>query len=220
MNEHDRMAELAPWYANGTLGTDERERFERHLESCSDCRRAVDQCRDLARSYPAADGPAPHPARVARLLERIDSGGGEALGPPRPKRGRFGRLLRSTPRPVRWLVAVQAAVLVVAAASALLSGERAASSGAPFRTLSAAAARESGDLRVVFVPEAGERDIRRLLLGARAEIVGGPTPVGAYTIELDASPAGASVGEALELLRASALVRLAEPIGAGRAASR
>ena len=37
-HEHPEIVELLPWYANGTLSTDERARVKRHVDACPSCR--------------------------------------------------------------------------------------------------------------------------------------------------------------------------------------
>jgi hypothetical protein len=54
--------------------------------------------------------------------------------------------------------------------------------------------------------------MRALLLEARAEIVGGPSPLGAYALALEPGVAGDSPEAVLSLLRADSRVRLAEPV--------
>ncbi|HEV3457380.1 MAG TPA: anti-sigma factor [Thermoanaerobaculia bacterium] len=124
------------------------------------------------------------------------------------RRGRQGlpgaRLLGSTPRPVRWALAGQlAAMLLLAAALAfgparrLQSASSAPASAASARnadyiTLSAPAAVGSStaavrpQIRLVFVETASEKQMRDVLLCTRGRLVDGPSPLGAYTLELPA----------------------------------
>jgi len=44
---HREIAELLPWYANGTLSADERARVERHLQRCAGCRRELEELEGL-----------------------------------------------------------------------------------------------------------------------------------------------------------------------------
>jgi anti-sigma factor RsiW len=219
---HSELELLLPWYATGTLAEDERRALERHLTACAACREELERCRVLgsvlARDTPPA--PAPHPAQLARLRARIARGELDREGEPERGARRASRLFRSwraTSRPVRWLLAAQTAALL--AAGAWIAAPD-AGTPRPFRTLAGA---ESGDrrasLRVVFAPGVQESQVRSLLLEVRAEIVGGPSPLGAYALALVPGVAGESPDAVLPLLRADPRVRLAEPIAeAGDAA--
>ena len=253
MNErNDRMegacrpvVELLPWYVNGTLEAEESHRVERHLAGCAPCRGELALCREMAAAMPAGESlaPASHPARLARLMDRL----GE---PPadRERRSRAGdiagRLRRwresvaETAPPVRWLMAGQLAAIavlgiaLVAAFLVLGGGEGGGTDptepGRTFRTLTdtPAAPTESIEstatapvpaagstrIRVVFDPAFTEADIRSLLLELRAQVVGGPSPLGAYTLEVPAGGADADPPEVvLDHLRAQPGVRFAEP---------
>ncbi len=46
-NQHAEIVELLPWYANGTLESEERARVQAHLQSCSACRMELDEMRGL-----------------------------------------------------------------------------------------------------------------------------------------------------------------------------
>jgi anti-sigma-K factor RskA len=201
---HAASAELLAWFVNGTLEAGERAAVEAHLASCAECRAQVDFWRQLTphvSSAPAA--PAPHPSQFRRLVARLD----EELDavPEAPLDGRFRRL----PRLWRGVVAAQAAAIVLLAGALLLPDSEAPTS-ASFRTLAAPAETpaELLRLRVVFDEQVSERELRGLLLPLGARIVGGPSPLGVYTLEL---PAEATPAEAAAALRARPLVRFAEP---------
>jgi len=176
----------------------------------------------------AAPAAAPHPAQLARLLARLDAvpsdpddedDAGEALPPP-ASASRRRRAFAGTPRAARWLIAAQ----LVALAGLGFYALRPAESPAPrtgYRTLATApAAAPHGVLRVVFAPETSEADLRALLLSVRAEIVGGPSAAGAYTLALDGAGAAEPVDEVLRLLRADPRIRFAEPVAGHDAPSR
>jgi hypothetical protein len=93
---------------------------------------------------------------------------------------------------------------------------------AAYRTLSDPAAPAAGParaaggarLRLMFSPTATEREIRALLLGVHGEIVAGPSPVGAYTVEVPAR--GEPAGAVLARLRSESQVVFAEPEAGSR----
>jgi hypothetical protein len=66
-------------------------------------------------------------------------------------------------------------------------------------------------LRVMFSPKATERQISGLLLGVRGKITDGPSPYGAYTVEVPA--AGDPVRVVLARLRSEPqVVAFVEPV--------
>ncbi len=204
------VQELLPWLATATLDAAERERVEAHLDGCPGCRAELERCEaERAAVRTARDlAPAPHPAQLARLFDRIERGElddeelGEVVARP-PRRS----LLARTPRAVRWLIAAQIAAFAGLGLWALRADE-AASPG--FRTLSAGQESSApARLRVVFAAEATESEIRALLLAAGLEIVGGPSPLGAYAL---APRPGGDPRAALATLRSDPRVRFAEPV--------
>ncbi len=165
-------------------------------------------------------------AGLHRVTARID--GAEAAGSAGAAAGRRpGRwsALAATPRPVRWLLAAQAAALVAAilGGTALRPGGGEPGgpvSGAPagaFHTLSDPAppgpAGGEPRVRVVFADGAAAAAVRDLLLAARARVVDGPTPFGVYTVETLAAGGGRDRGAELLLarLRVDPAVVFAEP---------
>ena len=121
------IAELLPWWANGSLAGAERAAVEAHLELCAKCRRELERCETerAALRAEASAAPMPHPAQLDRLFARIDAGEtGDDDAPPRggATRGLFAR----TPRPVRWLLAAQLALVAVGGIVALVKFQPAA----------------------------------------------------------------------------------------------
>jgi predicted anti-sigma-YlaC factor YlaD len=45
--EADSVGLLLPWYLNGTLSAEDRQRVEEHLPSCEECRALLDTAREL-----------------------------------------------------------------------------------------------------------------------------------------------------------------------------
>jgi hypothetical protein len=229
---HERVDALLPWYLNQTLADGERREVDEHLAACAACRRALEVERNVAEALRAGaePAPAPHPQQFARLLERVE----EAEAAPAEASPRWHgvrALLRraagggSGSSGLRTLAVLQAAAIVALLGVLLARLDAAApAAGAPaaaYRTLAdvpaAAAAREAAPLRlrVIFSPATPEGEMRALLAQVGAQIVAGPSPLGAYTLELRPSPDSESPQLVLAVLRASPAVRFAEPIAAG-----
>ncbi|HEY6908758.1 MAG TPA: zf-HC2 domain-containing protein [Myxococcales bacterium] len=167
--EHERMSELLPWYVNATLPPREAAQVERHLASCADCQKESERFRAIAEGE-EEEGWAPSPAHFARVMARIDAPSFWQ---------RVASWFTQTPRPVRWAFALEGAALAALIAVVALRP-------APFETLSRApaAASSRARLHVVFASDLSEEGMRRLLQGARATIVDGPSAEGVYTVEL------------------------------------
>ena len=112
-----------------------------------------------------------------------------------------------------WLVIGQAAA-IAALLLLLLARPAVTVTPGPFHTLASPTVEPRGAiLRIVFAETATEVEIRGLLQTVEAEIVGGPSSAGAYTLRLPggrvAGP-GEDVVEKVSRLREHALVRLVE----------
>jgi len=207
---HQRVWQLLPWYANGSLAAPERRTVEEHLAACRACREELAVCRELARAVTGLGevAPSPHPVQLARLLSRIDAAeerprplAPRLLAAPRALRRGAATHLAATPRPVRTLLAAQLAAIALLGAvlAGLGAGSRparptasAAPAGPPlYRTLSEpaparppAGVAAGAQLRLVFAEAATEGEIRRVLESVRGQIVAGPSPLGTYTVEV------------------------------------
>ena len=198
---HQRVWELLPWYVNGSLAERERERVEAHLAACLRCQGEERVSRHLAGAVARAGevAPAPHPVQLQRMLARIE----ESEREERESAGRWRLLaplrglVRATPRPLRGALVAQAAVILLLVGFLAWSAWRPVAAPAlqpAYRTLSNpdAAPVPTARLRVMFSPQATEKEIRELLHGIHGEITAGPSPSGAYTVEVPAAsdPAG------------------------------
>ncbi len=195
---HDQARELLPWFANGTLAENERKGVADHLRACGACRSEVeslDRVRHVVRDPPADDGT--EVGNLDEILARIDHDGGARQ--------------RKTPV-VRWLLIAQSAAIVILAILLLVpDSPRVPGDPQSFRTLSAAQETvPQGELllRIVFVDTTTERQLREILQSVEARIVDGPSPVGAYTLDITDTQ---DLGSVVERLRAKPSVRLAEP---------
>lgn len=222
---HAEVWHQLAWYANGSLAEDERRRVARHLEGCPECKRELAFLDGLRSSVREEGALLLGPERAyAKLESRIDAAEAAESGRlswsdlARMARARLGvsRLAGASRRPVLVGAAVLAAMVAV-----WMTIDRAANE---FHTLSAAEAPAdpaSPVIRVVFEGSATADDIQRLLNGADARIVDGPSPYGVYTVRLEPTvdpTAGDQRFAALVAeLRRHPLVRFAEPIsGADR----
>jgi hypothetical protein len=224
---HQRIWELVPWYVNGTLSGPDRERVEDHLPGCRRCRDEAEACQRTSEAIRSLGevAPSPHPVQLQRVLARIDRmeeeedevGGLEAGEPGR----RFG-----VPRRAFQALVAQAALIVLLVGALAWSRLRtgtapAAPPPALYQTLSdPAPARLPGGtvaVRVMFSPQATEKEIRDLLLAVHGEITAGPSPLGAYTVEVTAAD---PVSVVLTRLRSDSLVTFAQPAAGGAPAKR
>jgi anti-sigma factor RsiW len=227
---HQRIWELLPWYANGTLSEPDRKRVADHTAGCRRCRDEAETCQRTAVAIKGLGevAPSPHPVQLQRVLARIDAAEqAETREREEQRAGRwpFGMprralqaLVAATPRPLRGALAAQAAIIVllvgVLAWGELHTGASPASSSL-YQTLSDPAPAPGGTvaLRVMFSPRATEKEIRDLLLAVHGEITAGPSPFGVYTVEVTAAGHPASV--VLTRLRSDSVVTLAEPAAGG-----
>ena len=233
---HQQVWELIPWLVNGTLGGAEASRVETHLAVCPICRQEEKTSRRLAEAIRLEAAPAP-PATVERslgeLMARVER---DAASAPRAASGTGGRApdggrrdagaeggrgwlvrlaaaLAATPRGMRLALAGQLAVILLLAG--FLLGRRPAPPPALFHTLSeprSEAPARPGRLllRVVFADGVRLGEVGKLLYGLGAELVGGPSATGVYTIEVGARHALEQ--SVLERLRGHAEVVFAEPV--------
>ncbi|MBW8873952.1 MAG: zf-HC2 domain-containing protein [Acidobacteria bacterium] len=232
---HQRVWELLPWYVNGTLAGQDRERVEDHMAGCRRCQGEVESCRRTAAAIKGLGdvAPSPHPVQLQRMLARIDEAERHEWQERREEGAavRFGAPLRAliaaTPRPLRGALLAQVAVIVLLVGVLVwgelhsgASGTSGISSLPPvsYQTLSdpAPAPVPGGTvaLHLMFSPRATEKQIRELLLNVHGEITAGPSPIGIYTVEVSA--AGHPVSAVLAFLRSEPVVTFAEPAAGGR----
>jgi hypothetical protein len=165
---HAQAQHLLPWYVTGALDDEEAARIETHLLDCPECRE--DAAIETALAHQVRTLPCDVERGWATLKARIDG----VKAAPR-KLPLLGRRIS-----IGWAVAAQAASLAILVPLLTLSPLR------PqwhYRTLGAAPA--SGNLIVVFKPEASEATLRAILMRNQARIVDGPTAADAYVLRVD-----------------------------------
>jgi anti-sigma factor RsiW len=203
-SEHAAVDALLPWYVNGTLQGEELDRVERHVAACEPCRHEVDWLRDV---FAACAAIAPIPDAPAIGNVRGISGLPGRSGP-RTLRTRVSAGWQSTQPWMRMLIAAQFAGLALL--GTLLAFESPREPG--YQTLGTYSqpVPTGNAIAVMFDPAITEAELRRVVTGAGARIVDGPTTTHAFVLEVPT----ARSDEAVQKLRAERLVRLAEPLGA------
>lgn len=215
--DHRQVWEMIPWVVNGTASGEQRQQVELHALHCEDCGRELRFQRSL--QVAMASAPAPKldaQASLRRFQGLLDGETGAGSAGARMSEGGRGH---PQPLPRRsYTRALLAAVLIEAVALAALGNAwwlqlRARSSEGAYQVLSAApVAAPTATIRVVLAPAITAGDLQSLLLNAGLQIVGGPSDAGVYSLGPRVSQDPAGVRAALEMLRANAQVRFAEPV--------
>lgn len=216
--DHDYVWELLPWYVNDGISPDELNEVETHLKDCMTCQQEVVRCRELNQSVKTnqKDVWTPSPVHFTKILANVDAFENRRIKSQRAT-GWYEKWfpwIVDTPRPARFTLAFQGA-LVVALATTLLVSALVPMQG--YQTLSnpaEATATSAQRVRLVFADNITEKELRALLLGISARLIAGPTPLGVYTIALNPSAANPqTIQQTLGQLRAHPKVRLAEIAG-------
>ncbi len=204
---HREAQEVLPWLANGRLGGAELERVQSHVKLCAQCRADLAALHTLRGAEPQDAPELDMEGALARLLPQLDA--------PEPvpaadtaalKPTWRARLAANDPTWLRLALAAQfCAIAVLAMLLARPSGS-ADAQGGDYRLLGAAPAVQHS-LVVTFKADTPEHELRRIVLGSGARIVGGPTATGAWLLGTDQAPATVAAR-----LHAEPAVTLAEPL--------
>ncbi|OAN62215.1 anti-sigma factor family protein [Sphingomonas sp. TDK1] len=195
---HEATMLLLPWYVTGEIELGDRLLVDAHLAVCEECSMELAAERRLRDAV--ADLPPPHAGgwdRMAEDLSRAD---------------RTPRLPRRFSRRVGWIIAAQAAVVVLGLGVILQLQQQATTSvsSAPYHALGSPPPSQSGNILVMFAPETREPALRKAIESSGARLVDGPTAAGAYLLAIAPEQREA----ALARLRAAAGVTMAQPVDA------
>ena len=211
---HPEAQDALPWLANGTLAGTELERVQAHVETCADCRADLALLRTVHAAGPGPDLDFDPDRALARLMPRLDAAPVEEDAPapcavaetPGLLQGWRNRLAANDRTWLRAAVAAQ--FCAIAVLGALLARPAAQPDAAhDYRVLGAAGANGAARLVVTFRPDTPEAELRRIVRGSGARIVGGPTVTDAWLVGADGQ-----VDPVLARLRAEPAVTLAEPL--------
>jgi hypothetical protein len=197
MMNHERFEELLPWYANGTLGAEDRAWVEAYLEQNPEARSELDwhsslqaRVRENAPTVPPTIGL----ARAMRLIQGDRPTWSERIG---AFFGNFG--MRPTYALAGLLiVAVQSGVILNLVGSNRENADE-------IRALHATRVEEGPMLKISFAPDAREADIRLLMVQIQGELAGGPGQLGDYYLRV---PAGSETA-ALARVQGAPIVQAA-----------
>ncbi len=197
---HQEVAELLPWFANGTLVGREQADVNRHVSECIACWRGLEDLRALQSAIRNDDVDSAATQAFAQLKTRIEQ---DESKRPRHLLHRLAFRWNTSDGWVRSLLIAQFATLALIVIAYL-------SHPAPqyYHTLAAPITKARGDMVVIFQAAASEREIRDVLLRAHASIVDGPSAEGAYTLQ-----GRTGTGQnTLSQLRQQSIVKFCEPV--------
>ncbi|MBW8815486.1 MAG: zf-HC2 domain-containing protein [Caulobacterales bacterium] len=201
--EHREFEALLPWYVTGQLEPGEQARLEAHVAACAECQAEVTAQRRLEREVARLPLDVEHGwAQMRRQLAAEDAR--QEAATPASAAARIGRAVRAPW--AGWAAAAAAAIAAVAGPLLVLQPQM--QLAGEYHALSAPAAKRTGNLVVIFRPDAREADMRAAMKAAQARLVDGPTEADAYVLAVPA----ASRASALAALRGRPDVVLAEPM--------
>jgi hypothetical protein len=193
----ERFEELLPWYANGSLGAEDRAWVDTYLEQHPEARSELDWYRSLQARVQESVPAVPATIGLARTMRLIQ---GDRPTLAERISAFFGNLgIRpSYALGALAVMAVQGGVIV-----ALLGDAR--DSADEIRALHSVRVEEGPMLKVSFAPDAKETDIRMLMVQIHGELAGGPGQLGDYYLRV---PAGSETA-ALAQVQAAPIVQAA-----------
>lgn len=214
---------LLPWYVNGTLEGRELDVVQQHLQVCITCRKELAVQQRLAEAIRNSTVIALSPQiAFSRLRERIGSGAQSPKAQTRWWRSLHRRCsdgwarLTSGSLPRRAAIALSLPLLLIIGLVLPARHWLAPVNVEPkYHTLAnpgSLPGPKENDIRVVFAETVNQEQIEQLVLAVGAQIVDGPSSVGAYTLRIAfGDSAGHDVLAAVEWLRRDPRVQFAEP---------
>jgi hypothetical protein len=177
-----RFQELLPWYANGSIGADDRAFVESYLVAHPASQSELDWYRSLSARLQDNAPAVPATIGLAKAMTLIRGDRptlSERVG------GFFESIFGSGGlRPAMALAGL--AVIAVQAGFIFSVVNDAKDEAAELRALKATTVVEGPMLKINFTPDAKEADIRFLLLSVQGSLAGGPGQLGDYFVRVPA----------------------------------
>jgi hypothetical protein len=193
----ERFEELLPWYANGTLGAEDRAFVETYMDQHPEARAELDWYRSLQQRVQENAPAVPATIGLARAMRLIQGD--------RPTFSeRVSAFFANLGVRPAYAMAALAVVVVQGGVIVNLLGE-ARENADEIRAARAVRVEEGPMLKISFAPDAKESDIRLLIAQVRGELAGGPGQLGDYYLRV---PAGTEA-DALKRVQAAPIVQAA-----------
>lgn len=213
-----RVMDEAPWYANDTLSPASRRNFESHLETCAECRSAVELDRQLMQSMRRTATnvlPAPQVA-WKRLSARLGDAGSPPAAEPVPAAPDGGAARPGKHRLLQLAVMAQAATILLLVGGLWMLASR--DEAPAFRTVGngdAALSSPAPLVRMVLAPGYSARDAGEIARSVGAEVQEQVNGTDIYTLMVivpENTGRPGRVAAAVTALRQRSEVLMAEPI--------
>ncbi|VTU24298.1 putative anti-sigmaE protein [Variovorax sp. PBL-H6] len=192
-----RFEELLPWYANGSLGAEDRAWVDAYLQQHPEAKSELDWYRSLQARVQESAPAVPPTIGLARAM-RLIQGDRPTLSE------RIGAFFGNLGMRPSYAIAGLALVMVQGGVILNLLGN-AREDADQIRALNAVRVEEGPMLKISFAPDAKEADIRLLVVQVGGELAGGPGQLGDYYLRV---PAG-SEAAALARVQAAPIVQTA-----------
>ncbi|WP_298825763.1 hypothetical protein [uncultured Piscinibacter sp.] len=169
-----RFDELLPWYANGTLGDEDRAWVEKYLEEHPQARAELDWYRSLGQKLRDSAPAVPETIGLAKAMTLI-----------RGDRPTFSERVSAFfaglgMRPATAFAGL--AIFAVQGGVILNMMDAAREDASEIRALRASVVEEGPMLKLNFAPDAKEAEIRHLLMSVQGRLAGGPGQLGDYFV--------------------------------------
>jgi hypothetical protein len=180
-----RFEELLPWYANGSLGAEDRAWVDAYLQQHPEARSELDWYRSLQARVQESAPAVPPTIGLARAM-RLIQGDRPTLAE------RIGAFFGNLGMRPSYALAGLALVMVQGGVILNLLGN-AREDADQIRALNAVRVDEGPMLKISFAPDAKEADIRMLVVQVGGELAGGPGQLGDYYLRVPAGREAAAL---------------------------
>jgi anti-sigma factor RsiW len=194
-----RFEELLPWYANGSLGAEDRAWVDAYLQQHPEAKSELDWYRSLQARVQENAPTVPPTIGLARAM-RLIQGDRPTLSE------RIGAFFGNLGMRPSYALAGLALVMVQGGVILNLLGN-AREDADQIRALNAVRVEEGPMLKISFAPDAKEADIRMLVVQVGGELAGGPGQLGDYYLRVPAGSEAAALAkvQSAPIVQAAAL---------------